>query len=104
MIIKLKAPKIGVKQVLSSILFNGEYAKERCRVLEWLIDKYKRANSVIIKKLQAHVENCKESFGYKRDFQFALGDYYRHCGKGSNKRKYFNCFIFIIYIFICFFF
>ena len=38
-----------------SILFNGEYAKERKMFgySEWLIDKYKRANSVIIKKLQA---------------------------------------------------
>ena len=38
-----------------SILFNGEYAKERkiFGYSGWLIDKYKHANSVIIKKLKA---------------------------------------------------
>ena len=49
-------------------------------------------------------ENCKESFGYKRDFNLLSVIIIVIVGRGrSNKRKYFNCFIFIIYIFICFF-
>ena len=52
---QIESSKIGVKQAIIRVfcLTVNMQKKEDVRVLWWLIDKYKRANSVIIKKLQA---------------------------------------------------